>query len=244
MCGFAGEALFRADPTGAPLPTADVEAVVRMGRTMRARGPDGAGTFQQGNVALAHRRLRIIDLSEHSQQPMSDPSLGLTIAFNGCVYNYRELRDELAAQGYRFFSDGDTEVVLKSFHAWGTRCVERFQGMFSFAIHERDTGRITLARDRLGIKPLYFTDTPRRLRFASTLPALLAGGDVDASIDPVGLHHYLSWHAVVPPPHTILRGVRKLAPATVATWEHDGRSTSRRYWKLSVASDADLAALP
>src|SRR5690606_10217971 len=175
---------------------------------------------------------------------MSDPALGLTIAFNGCLYNYRQLRDELAARGYGFFSDGDTEVALKAFHAWGPGCVERFHGMFAFAIHERDTGRVTLARDRLGIKPLYYAEQPGRLRFASTLPALLAGGDVDTSIDPVALHHYLSWHAVVPPPHTILRGVRKLAPATVATWEPDGRSTSRRYWKLSVASDPDLAALP
>jgi len=215
-----------------------------MGETMRARGPDGSGTVQHGNVALGHCRLRILDLSEHAQQPMGDPSLGLTIVFNGCVYNYRELRDELAALGYRFFSDGDTEVVLKSFHAWGTRCVERFQGMFAFAIHERDTGRLTLARDRLGIKPLYYTETPRRLRFASTLPALLAGGDVDTSIDPVGLHHYLSWHAVVPPPHTILRGVRKLAPATIATWERDGRCTSHVYWRLSVRADPQLAALP
>ncbi len=244
MCGFAGEARFEPASAGTPFPPADVAAVVRMGETMRARGPDGSGTVQYGNVALTHRRLRILDLSEHAQQPMSDPSLGLTIVFNGCVYNYRELRDELTALGYRFFSDGDTEVVLKSFHAWGTRCVERFHGMFAFAIHERDTGRLTLARDRLGIKPLYYTETPRRLRFASTLPALLAGGDIDTSIDPVGLHHYLSWHAVVPPPHTILRGVRKLAPATIATWERDGRCTSHCYWRLSVRADPQLSALP
>lgn len=244
MCGFAGEARFEPAPAGTPFPPADVGAVVRMGETMRARGPDGTGTVQHGNAAFVHCRLRIIDLSEHAQQPMSDPSLGLTIAFNGCVYNYRELRDELAALGYRFFSDGDTEVVLKSFHAWGTRCVERFQGMFAFAIHERDTGRLTLARDRLGIKPLYYAETARRLRFASTLPALLAGGDVDTSIDPVGLHHYLSWHAVVPPPHTILRGVRKLAPATIATWESDGRCSSHCYWRLTVRADPQLSALP
>ncbi len=245
MCGFAGEARFGPAPCGASsFPAADVEAVVRMGATMRARGPDGAGTFQQGNVALAHRRLRIIDLSEHSQQPMIDPALGLAIAFNGCLYNYRALRDELAAQGYRFFSDGDTEVALKSFHAWGERCVERFEGMFSFAIHERDTGRLTLARDRLGIKPLYYAQAPGRLRFASTLPALLAGGDVDTGVDPIGLHHYLSWHSVVPPPHTILRGVRKLAPATIASWDADGSSRSRCYWQLSVRADPQLSALP
>lgn len=243
MCGFAGEARFGADASHSLFQGADLGAVVRMGETMRARGPDACGAFQQGNVALAHRRLRIIDLSEHSQQPMTDPALGLTIAFNGCLYNYRELRQALQALGYRFFSEGDTEVVLKGFHAWGARCVERFHGMFAFAVHERDSGRLTLARDRLGIKPLYLDERPGRLRFASTLPALLAGGDVDTSIDPVALHHYLSWHAVVPAPHTILRGVRKLAPATIATWDADGRCESTCYWRLRVQADPQLAAL-
>lgn len=248
MCGFAGEARFDPADTGSPLPSVNVGAVMRMGEAMRARGPDGSGVEQHGNVALTHRRLRILDLSERARQPMSDPVLGMTIVFNGCVYNHRELRDELVAKGYRFFSDGDTEVVLKSFHAWGNRCVERFQGMFAFAIHERDTGRLTLARDRLGIKPLYYAETPGCLRFASTLPALLAAGEgdneIDTSIDPVGLHHYLTWHAVVPPPHTILRGVRKLAPATIASWERDGSFNSRCYWRLSVRADPQLAALP
>ncbi|MCB1921827.1 MAG: N-acetylglutaminylglutamine amidotransferase, partial [Candidatus Competibacteraceae bacterium] len=112
MCGFAGEARF-------DLQDADISAVARMGEVLRPRGPDAAGAFQQGQVALAHRRLRIIDLSEHAQQPMTDPDLGLTLVFNGCIYNYQELRQELEAQGYRFFSHGDTEVVLKAFHAWG-----------------------------------------------------------------------------------------------------------------------------
>src|SRR3712207_2639835 len=152
---------------------------------------------------------------------MVDPELGLTMVFNGIIYNYRELRAELQAAGYRFFSTSDTEVVLKAYHRWGARCVERFLGMFAFAVVERDTGRVVLARDRLGIKPLYHADVGGELRFASTLPALVAGGGIDDALDPVALHHYLSWHAVVPAPRTILAGVRKLPPATVMTVEPD-----------------------
>lgn len=237
MCGFAGEARFDSS-------TADIGAVARMGEVLQPRGPDASGAFQQGGIALAHRRLRIIDLSETAQQPMTDPGLGLTVVFNGCIYNYRELRRELEALDYRFFSDGDTEVVLKSFHAWGRDCVNRFHGMFAFAIFERDSGRLTLARDRFGIKPLYLAEDKGRLRFASSLPALLAGGDIDTAIDPAALHHYMSWHAVVPPPLTLLAGVRKLPPATVATWDAEGRCESRRFWGLKVQADPALAALP
>jgi asparagine synthase (glutamine-hydrolysing) len=148
-----------------------------------ARGPDGGGLIMHGRVALGHRRLSILDLAATSQQPMADAELGLTIAFNGCIYNYKELRAELTSKGYRFFSGGDTEVILKAYAAWGPHCVERFHGMFAFALWERDSGRVVLARDRLGVKPLYLANTPKGLRFASTLPALLAAGDIDTSID-------------------------------------------------------------
>ncbi|MGA9522454.1 MAG: N-acetylglutaminylglutamine amidotransferase, partial [Myxococcaceae bacterium] len=112
----------------------------------------------------------------------------------------------------------------------GAAFVERLQGMFAFVLRERDTGRLVLGRDRLGIKPLYYSETPGRFRFASTLPALLAAGEVDTEIDPVAFHHYLTFHAVVPAPHTMLRGVRKLPPATVLTLEADGARTETRYW--------------
>ncbi len=223
MCGFSGEV--RLDGG-----VADAGAVGAMAATMACRGPDGAGLHAQGSVALGHRRLKIIDLSERAAQPMADPELGLSIAFNGCIYNYPELRTELEVAGYRFFSSSDTEVVLKAYDRWGEACVERFHGMFAFALAERDSGRVLLARDRLGIKPLYLTESGGRLRFASTLPAILAGGSVDTDIDPVALHHYLSFHAVVPAPHTILKGVGKLSPATTLTIEPDGRRRERRYW--------------
>jgi asparagine synthase (glutamine-hydrolysing) len=182
-------------------------------------------------VAFGHRRLSVIDLSPAGAQPMVDDELGLTAVFNGCIYDYKELRAELEGHGYRFFSTSDTEVILKGYHHWGTDVVSHLHGMFAFVIHERDTGRVVLARDRLGIKPLYLAETPRRLRFASSLPALLRAGDVDTAIDPVALHHYLSWHAVVPAPRTVLRGVRKLPPATVRVIEADGTSTEQRYWE-------------
>ena len=139
---------------------ADVAAVARISEACTAAGPDGTGVHATGRVALGHRRLKIIDLSERGAQPMVDAELGLTPVFNGCIYNYRELRDELEGPGYRFFSTPDTEVMLKAYHRWGTACVEHFYGMFAFAIAERDTGVLTLGRDRLGIKPLYLTRTP------------------------------------------------------------------------------------
>ncbi|HXJ22014.1 MAG TPA: N-acetylglutaminylglutamine amidotransferase [Polyangia bacterium] len=224
MCGFAGEVRFDGQD-------ADVVALERMSGRMRARGPDGSGTWRRAGVGLVHRRLTIIDLTRAGEQPMVDSQLGLSLAFNGCIYNYPELRRELEGHGYRFFSTSDSEVILKAYHRWGSACVERFHGMFAFAICERDSGRVVLARDRLGIKPLYLAPGPGRLRFASTLPALLAGGEVDTSIDRVALHHYLSFHSVVPAPHTILNGVRKLAPGTVLAIEPDGRQQSHVYWR-------------
>ncbi|MEV0002373.1 N-acetylglutaminylglutamine amidotransferase [Micromonospora sp. NPDC050980] len=223
MCGLAGE--FRRDGS-----RADVSAVERMAATMSDRGPDDSGVWSQGPTALGHRRLKIIDLSAASGQPIVDAATGLTGVFNGCIYNYRELRAELQAKGHRFFSSGDSEVVVKAYAEWGLDFVDHLIGMFAVAISERDTGRLVLARDRLGIKPLYLAESPGVVRFASTLPALLAGGGVDTTIDRVALAHYLSFHSIVPPPRTILRGVAKLPPATVRVYEADGTSRERVYW--------------
>jgi asparagine synthase (glutamine-hydrolysing) len=248
MCGIAGELRYAGLP--------DVAAVARITEAMTPRGPDGAGLHAAGSTALGHRRLKIIDLSERGGQPIVDSELGLSAVFNGCIYNYRELRGELEGHGYRFFSTSDTEVLLKAFHRWGTGCVQRFLGMFAFAVAERDTGVLTLGRDRLGIKPLYLSETRERLRFASSLPALLAGGGIDTGLDPIALHHYMTFHSVVPAPHTILAGVRKLPPATVRTIQPDGSSSEQVYWRpehvrrsedagMSTADwrDATLAAL-
>ena len=223
MCGLCGEITF----DGAPASAGRIEA---MARCMAPRGPDGYGVLLRGRVAFGHRRLRIIDLSEASAQPFEDTALGLTIAFNGCVYNYQELRAELEGKGHVFASQGDTEVILKAWAEWGPASVGRLLGMFAFALHEHATGRLHLVRDRFGIKPLYYAEVGNTLRFASTLPAILAPGGVDTSIDRVALNHYMSWHAVVPPPRTILNGVRKLPPATIRTVEPDGRVSDVIYW--------------
>ncbi|MDD4866748.1 MAG: N-acetylglutaminylglutamine amidotransferase [Mycobacterium sp.] len=223
MCGATGEV--RLDDR-----VPDLAAVSTMVAAMAPRGPDAAGAWSHGRVALGHRRLKIIDLTEAGAQPMVDPELGLAIAWNGCIYNYKELRRELQGYGYRFFSHCDTEVLVKAYHRWGDDFVGRLNGMFAFAIVERDSGRVLLGRDRLGIKPLYLTEDANRIRFASTLPALLAGGGVDTRIDRVALHHYMTFHSVVPAPATILRGLRKLPPPSLIAIEPDGRRRTTTYW--------------
>ncbi|HWB71926.1 MAG TPA: N-acetylglutaminylglutamine amidotransferase [Egibacteraceae bacterium] len=234
MCGIGGE--LRTDG-GRP----DLAAVDRMTAALSHRGPDGEGAWNRGGVALGHRRLSILDLSERAAQPMTDEQLGLTIVYNGLVYNYEELRRRLQSEGMQFRSDSDTEVLLKAYHAWGPSFVERLNGMFAFCLAEHASGRLLLARDRLGIKPLYLSRSPGRLRFASSLPALLAAGDVDTAVDPVALHHYLTWHAVVPAPRTILAGVRKLAPATLLTVECDGAERQHLYWEPTFVRRPDRA---
>lgn len=234
MCGVTGEV--RLDGQ-AP----DVAAVSAMAAVLTPRGPDTGGAWSQGRVALGHRRLKIIDLTEAGAQPMVDSELGLSLAWNGCIYNYKELRQELSGYGYRFFSHSDTEVLIKAYHRWGDDFVSHLFGMFAFAIVERDSGRVLLGRDRLGIKPLYLTEDNHRVRFASTLPALLAGGGVDTRIDPVALHHYMSFHSVVPAPNTILRGVRKVPPASLVAIEPDGRRTVTTYWAPDFTRHADRA---
>jgi asparagine synthase (glutamine-hydrolysing) len=232
MCGIAGELRF----DGA---NADIAAVVAMTGAQARRGPDGEGIYSIGARGFGHRRLCIMDLSQRSHQPFIDNELGLGIVFNGAIYNYPELRSELAAMGYRFISSGDTEVIIKAWHAWGEQALQRFYGMFAFALWERDSGITHLVRDRLGIKPLYYSADASRLRFASALPALLRSGGIDTALDPEALHHYLSWHAVVPAPLTILRGVKKLAPASHMTVHPDGRCETATWWRLSFDRSED-----
>ncbi|HEY9051781.1 MAG TPA: N-acetylglutaminylglutamine amidotransferase [Gammaproteobacteria bacterium] len=232
MCGICGE--FRFDGV-AP----DLSLTHRMMSKLERRGPDHAGSFSDGPVALGHRRLSIIDLSEHANQPMVDQELGLALVFNGTIYNYPALRSELQSKGYHFFSTGDTEVILKAYAEWGDACVERLHGMFAFAVWDMAKQRLVLARDRMGIKPLYYTFDGKRLRFASNIQALLAAGDVDTSINPVGLHHQLTLHAVIPAPHTILNGIKKMRPAHFMCFRADGSCHEERYWRLHATRPAE-----
>ena len=236
MCGIAGELRFDHQP-------ADLAALARITHHLAPRGPDACGFHSSGSLGFGHRRLKVMDLAPASGQPMVDQQLGLAMVFNGAIYNYPELRDELRALGYQFHSDGDTEVLLKGYHAWGEALLPKLNGMFAFAIWERDTERLFLARDRLGVKPLYLSDDGTRLRFASTLPALLQGRDIDSALDPVALDHYLNFHAVVPAPRTLLAGVKKLPPATWLRIERDGRRVERRWWQLDFGPRADETGL-
>jgi asparagine synthase (glutamine-hydrolysing) len=222
MCGIAGEIAFNGR-------AASGEAVLKIMGAMASRGPDGRGHWNGGWVALGHRRLSIIDLSEAGAQPMEDDG-GLTVVFNGCIYNYPELRRELEPE-FSFRSTSDTEVILKAYRKWGDDFVHHLVGMFAIAIYDPQREEVLLVRDRLGIKPLYVSQLPGKLRFASTLPALVASGGIDTGIDEVALHHYLSWHSIVPAPRTILRGVQKLPAATIRIIRPDGNWHDREYWR-------------
>ena len=229
MCGICGELRLDGTPVAAGLIESMLPALQR-------RGPDDAGIWQSGSVALGHRRLSIIDLSSRSHQPMVDAELSLV--FNGAIYNYRELRADLQARGHVFVSGGDTEVILKAYREWGVDCPARLHGMFAFAIWDGRRQSLFAARDRFGIKPFYYALDDSRFRFASNTQALLDGGGIDTAIDPVGLHFQYTLHAVIPAPHTILRGIRKLEPAHSLQLDANGRQTQRRYWDLDATRPA------
>jgi asparagine synthase (glutamine-hydrolysing) len=229
MCGICGELRFDG---GQP----ERDTIGGMMARLERRGPDAAGQYAAGPVALGHRRLSIIDLSERSNQPLVDEELGLVLVFNGTIYNYPELREQLASRGYHFFTGGDSEVILKAYAEWGEECPQHLHGMFAFAIWDTRRQTLFMARDRFGIKPLYYSLTRQYLRFASTSQALLAAGRLDTAIDPVALHHHLTLHAVVPAPRTLLRGLRKLPPAHSMQIHPDGNNTVRRYWQLEQAA--------
>ncbi len=225
MCGICGEIFWdgRAAEAAHLRPMLDA---------LRRRGPDDEGVWVEHQVGLGHRRLAIIDLSPAGHQPMVDGEL--TLVFNGCIYNYQALRRELAGLGHTFRSHSDTEVIFKAFRQWGIDCLKRFEGMFAFALWDDHHQQLWLARDRFGIKPLYYAPVEGGLRFASNVQALLAAGGVDTGIDPVGLHHQLTLHGVVPAPHTILKGVRKLAPAHWMLMQPNGELITRRWWSLKA----------
>ena len=238
MCGIAGIL----STTGVEREFASLEA---MHASLSHRGPDDAGTWSAPSraAAFAHRRLAVIDLTAGGRQPMSVDEGRLTITYNGEVYNYRELRGELQAAGATFRTDSDTEVILRGYEAWGPACVERLRGMFAFAIWDETRRAGFLARDRFGIKPMYYCATPGRLVFASEVRAMLASGLTPCELDAEGVYGYLRFGSVREP-GTLLAGVRSLEPGHWAEWR-EGSLEIRRYWSLAfsaVAADASAAA--
>ena len=223
MCGIAGLATKNSAESCLP-------AAARMARAMSHRGPDSHGVELLGECLLVNARLAILDLSERGRMPMSNADGTVWITYNGEVYNAGALRQQLLQRGYCFRSTSDTEVVLHLYEEYGEGCVEALRGMFAFAIWDTRTRQLLLARDRMGIKPLYVARSAERLLFASEMKTLLASGLVERRLDPAGLRVYLQL-GHVPPPWTIVQGVTPLEPGHLATWQH-GQWSDRAYWTL------------
>jgi asparagine synthase (glutamine-hydrolysing) len=230
MCGICGVMSLR--PPGPDGNVITEAAVVRMRDAMVHRGPDDEGLYLGDGVAFGHRRLSIIDLSG-SRQPMANPDETVWLTYNGEVYNFQELRAELEARGVAFRTKGDTEVILRAYEVYGDAAVERLRGMFAFAIWDARRRRLLLARDPLGIKPLYYTRTADGFfLFASEIRALLTWPGVRAALDADALWDYLG-QRYVPGPRTMFGGISKLSPGHLAVVSADGVSV-RRYWDVPL----------
>ncbi len=229
MCGIAGVLAY-----GEGAPPADVAELLRIREHMASRGPDGAGVWMSsdGRLGLVHRRLAIIDLSDSGGQPMADASGQLRITYNGEIYNYRALRKDLEARGIAFRSESDTEVLLHLYAERGTAMISCLRGMYAFGIWDGRRRGLFLARDPLGIKPLYYADDGRSLRFASQVKALAAGGGVCLSPDPAGQAGFFLW-GHVPEPFTMYREVRALPAGTTLWADWGGSPTLKRYDSVS-----------
>ncbi len=201
------------------------------------RGPDQQGTHQTDSVSLGAVRLKIIDL-DHGQQPMHSDDGDVTLVFNGEIYNHAELRRELESRGHRFGSHCDTEVVLRGFLEWDTRCFEKLRGMFAFALWTHSRRRLILVRDRIGIKPLYIHQRGRDIYFGSELKALFVHPEIERAICPEGLNRYLSLN-YIPGPYTLIQGIRKLQPGTFLEWR-DGDVHTEPYWTLQFQPDETI----
>jgi asparagine synthase (glutamine-hydrolysing) len=230
MCGIYG--ILHLD--GSPAPA---EALPRMGQVTLHRGPDDEGTYVDGPLAFGMRRLSIIDLAG-GHQPLSNEDGSLWLVANGEIYNYRELRQELAAHGHRFRTGSDCETLLHLYEEDGDDFVRRLNGMYAFALWDERRRKLLLGRDRLGIKPMYLLEDGRRLAFASEAKALLAVPGVRSAIDPAALSSYLAL-GYVPAPQSIFQGITKLPPATLLIAEA-GRVERRRYWQLPTQTDQGL----
>jgi len=246
MCGIVGALAL--GPDARPMTAGYID---RMRDVLAHRGPDGAGTWiaPDGRVGFGHRRLAIVDLSAAAAQPMEAEGI-VWVTYNGEIYNHADIRRELEATGrHRFRTDhSDTEVLLRAYLEWGVDCLRRFRGMFAFALWDARSRKLWLVRDRIGIKPLYYSIHHDRLVFASEIKALLADPDQPRGLDEESLFHYLSF-LTTPGPETLFAGIRKLAAGTWLLVDGEGRIEERRYWdaldvplRTDGASDDAIAA--
>ena len=234
MCGIVGEYLFKNKCCNQ-----DIELMLNK---IKSRGPDYSGFIVKDHICLGHSRLSIIDLSNASNQPFVDQNAQLSMVYNGCIYNYRELRNILIKKGYSFKTSGDTEVVLKSYREWGYECLKRFEGDFALAIWDAKNRNLFLARDRFGVKPLYFSNSNNFFRFGSTLQSIIAKKDIELELDPKSLHMHFSLHAVVPAPNTIFKNIKKVPPGHYLIINKDKKLSINQYWNLDSLNESDYIA--
>ena len=227
MCGIAGQYCFDGR---AP----DRELLARMSEQLIHRGPDGVGTEVRGCMGLVHRRLAIIDLSDDGLQPMTNEDKTLWLLFNGEIYNYIELREELVKKGHRFHSQSDTEVILHAYEEWGTGCLQRFNGMWAFALWDEKSQQLFCARDRFGIKPFYYTEIDGSFLFASEIKALVEHPDVGKKPDDEVLGTYLAWGVQDHSARTMFDGILQLKPAHALIVTKEGAHSPYRYWEVSI----------
>lgn len=229
MCGIIGEI---------SIERIDIENFVQMRDELKHRGPDDAGLYvnEKGNVALGHRRLSIIDLTSSGRQPMTNEDNNLWLTFNGEIYNYRELREELIKRGHEFRSKTDSEVIIHGYEQWGVNFLEKLRGMFAFAIWEEKTNKLFLARDRIGIKPLYYYFDNNRFIFSSEIKGIIKDKKIERKINPTALKYYFIYR-YIPAPYSIWENVYKLPPAHYLIYEKNEYSINR-YWDLKLENNA------
>ena len=223
MCGICGEMRF--DGTQ----TSNIRSKIMLD-AISSRGPDNTGSYINKNIFLGHKRLSVIDISSNSDQPMEDDDL--IIVFNGVIFNYKKLRNTLSMKGYEFFSDGDTEVILKCYKHYGEDMLNHLDGVFSFVIYDRNSREFFCARDRLGIKPFYYTHAKDAFAFSSNTAAFI-DDKKHFSINKKSLHHQFTLHSVVPAPDTILSNIFKLEPGSFARVNSDGKISKTKYYSFN-----------
>ncbi|MFC1976633.1 asparagine synthase (glutamine-hydrolyzing), partial [Chloroflexota bacterium] len=237
MCGITGLLKFNDNQ---PI-SADI--IRRMTTILKHRGPDGEGIHIQGPVGLGHRRLAIIDLSDAGKQPMTNEDGSIWLTYNGEIYNFQEIRRMLITKGHQFQSNTDTEVVIHAYEEWGLDCLEKFNGMFAFALWDQKQEQLWLVRDRLGIKPLFYAvcppsqGQPGYFLFGSEIKAILASGLLGAKVNLEGLHHYLSLN-YTPAPYTLFAGIHQLLPGHHLLCDTSGNIKTAEYWDMYFSEDA------
>ncbi|MDO8680051.1 MAG: asparagine synthase (glutamine-hydrolyzing), partial [Acidobacteriota bacterium] len=228
MCGICGELRFEGHG-----PVSE-RALDRMTATIQHRGPDHAATYLSpgAHAGLGFRRLSIIDLRSAANQPIGNEDESIQLVFNGEIYNFKDLRKGLVANGHRFRSNADSEVIVHLYEELGDRAIDELDGMFALSIWDERKGQLVLARDRAGKKPLFYWRDPSRVVFGSEMKAILAHPDLSVEIDEAAVPYYFLY-GYVPHPRTIYRNIHQVEPGTVASFDRDGREASRRYWQLT-----------